>query len=237
MIVTLTANPSLDRTATLDRPLTRGEVHRVGSVTVEPGGKGINVARVAHYAGHPVRAVLPARLGDPMLQGLDELRVPYRSIPLEESVRTNLTLTEPDGTTTKINEPGPSLDAGAVERLAHLLVLESERADWVVLSGSVPPGVPDVWYADLVRALRPWGCRIAVDTSDAPLLALAEQFPEAAPDLLKPNSEELAQLTGADPEALEAAAAAGDPSACVAAARTLVSRGVGAVMALSLIHI
>ena len=110
-------------------------------------------------------------------------------------------------------------------------MLESERADWVVLSGSLPPGVQAGWYADLVRALRPWGCRIAVDTSDAPLLALAAQFPSAAPDLLKPNSEELAQLTGVDPEDLEAAAGAGDPSACVAAARTLVARGVGAVMA------
>ena len=231
MIVTLTANPSLDRTASLDRPLSRGEVHRVSAVTVEPGGKGINVARVVHAAGHPVRAILPAGLSDPILLGLDELRVPYRSVPLAVSVRTNLTLTEPDGTTTKINEPGPSLDAEAVEKLAHLLVLESERADWVVLSGSLPPGVPGGWYADLVRALRPWGCRIAVDTSDAPLLALAADFPAAAPDLLKPNSEELAQLTGADPEALEAAAAAGDPSACVEAARTLVGRGVGAVMA------
>ena len=231
MIVTLTANPSLDRTATLDRPLCRGEVHRINSVTVEPGGKGINVARVAHYAGHPVRAILPAGPGDPILRGLDDLRVPYRTVPLAEVVRTNLTLTEDDGTTTKINEPGPSLDADSVERLANLLVLESERADWVVLSGSLPPGVPAQWYADLVKALRPWGCRIAVDTSDAPLLALAAQFPAAAPDLLKPNSEELAQLTGADAEELEAAAAAGDPSACVAAARTLVERGVGAVMA------
>ncbi len=231
MIVTLTANPSLDRTATLDRPLARGEVHRVSSVTVEPGGKGINVARVAHYAGHPVRAILPAGLGDPILRGLDELRVPYRTVSLAVSVRTNLTLTETDGTTTKINEPGPTLDATSVEQLAHLLVLESERADWVVLSGSLPPGVPADWYADLVRALRPWGGRIAVDTSDAPLLALAAQFPSAAPDLLKPNSEELAQLTGVDPELLEAAAAAGDPSACVEAARSLLARGVGAVMA------
>jgi 1-phosphofructokinase len=231
MIVTLTANPSLDRTATLERPLTRGDVHRVTSVTVEPGGKGINVARVAHYAGHPVRAVLPAGTGDPILRGLDDLRVPYRSVPLLDAVRTNLTLTEPDGTTTKINEPGPSLDEEITERLAHLLVLESERADWVVLSGSLPPGVPAGWYADLVRALRPWGCRIAVDTSDAPLLALAAEFPDAAPDLLKPNAEELAQLTGADPQLLESAAAAGDPSACVDAARALLQRGVSAVMA------
>lgn len=230
MIVTLTANPSLDRTVPLDGPLARGEVHRAGAVTVEPGGKGINVSRVVHYAGHPVRAVLPADPGDPILRGLDELRLPYRTVPLLGQVRTNLTLTEPDGTTTKINEPGPTPSAETIEALARLLVLESERADWVVLSGSLPPGVPARWYADLVSALRPWGCRIAVDTSDAPLLALAAAFGEAAPDLIKPNSEELAQLTGADPEALEAAAAAGDPSASVAAAQSLIDRGVGAVL-------
>lgn len=230
MIVTLTANPSLDRTVPLDRGLTRGEVHRAGAVTVEPGGKGINVARVVHYAGHPVRAVLPADPGDPILRGLDELLLPYRTVPLLGQVRTNLTLTEPDGTTTKINEPGPTPSAATVEALARLLVLEAEQADWVVLSGSLPPGVPASWYADLVQALRPWGCRIAVDTSDAPLLALAAGFPAAAPDLIKPNSEELAQLTGADPEALEAAAAAGDPSATVLAARSLVADGVGAVL-------
>jgi 1-phosphofructokinase len=230
MIVTLTANPSLDRTVSLDAPLSRGDVHRAAAVTVEPGGKGINVARVVHYAGHPVRAVLPADPSDPILHGLDDLRLPYRNVPLPQPVRTNLTLTEPDGTTTKINEAGPTLDADTIEALAGLLVLESERADWVVLSGSLPPGVPSDWYVELVRALRPWGCRIAVDTSDAPLLALAAQFPEAAPDLIKPNSDELAQLTGADPAVLEAEAQAGDVSASVAAAQSLVARGVGAVL-------
>ncbi|MGB7963161.1 MAG: 1-phosphofructokinase [Propionicimonas sp.] len=231
MIVTLTANPGLDRTATLGEPLARGGVNRVTSVTVEPGGKGINVARVIHAAGHPVRAILPAGHRDPILALLDRIALPYRSVPLPDEVRVNITLTEQDGTTTKINEPGPTLSAAAIDQLAHLLVLESEHADWVVLSGSLPPGVPTNWYADLVRALRPWGCKIAVDTSDAPLLALVDQFPEAAPDLLKPNSEELAQLTGADAEELEASAKAGDPTSCVAAARTLLDRGVRAVMA------
>ncbi|MBK9698041.1 MAG: 1-phosphofructokinase [Propionibacteriaceae bacterium] len=231
MIVTLTANPGLDRTATLAEPLAHGGVNRVTSVTVEPGGKGINVARVIHAAGHPVRAILPAGHRDPILALLDRIALPYRSVPLPDEVRVNITLTEQDGTTTKINEPGPTLSAEAIDQLAHLLVLESEHADWVVLSGSLPPGVPTDWYADLVRALRPWGCKIAVDTSDAPLLALVDQFPAAAPDLLKPNSEELAQLTGADAEELEASAKAGDPSKCVAAARTLLDRGVRAVMA------
>jgi 1-phosphofructokinase len=230
MIVTLTANPSLDRTVTLGAPLQRGEVQRAESVTVEPGGKGINVARVVHSAGHPVRAVLPADANDPILRGLDALDLPYRTVRLGAPVRTNLALTEPDGTTTKINESGPELAGETVEALARLLVLESERADWVVLSGSLPPGVPVDWYAQLVRALRPWGCRIAVDTSDAPLQALAASFDQAAPDLIKPNAFELAQLTGADPVALEAGAAAGDPSLSVAAARTLVEAGVAAVL-------
>lgn len=230
MIVTLTANPSLDRTVTLGAPLQRGEVQRAESVTVEPGGKGINVARVVHSAGHPVRAVLPADANDPILRGLDALDLPYRTVRLGAPVRTNLALTESDGTTTKINESGPELAGETVEALARLLVLESERADWVVLSGSLPPGVPVDWYAQLVRALRPWGCRIAVDTSDAPLQALAADFDQAAPDLIKPNAFELAQLTGADPVALEAGAAAGDPSLSVAAARTLVEAGVAAVL-------
>ncbi|MCW5953045.1 MAG: 1-phosphofructokinase [Propionibacteriaceae bacterium] len=231
MIVTLTANPSLDRTASLAEPLVRGGVNRIIATTVDPGGKGINVARVVHAAGHPVRGVLPAGSHDPIVAELDRLRLPYRTAPLEVPVRANLTVTEADGTTTKLNEPGPALDADTVEQLAHLLVIESEHADWVVLAGSLPPGVPTGWYADLVEALRPWGCRIAVDTSDAPLLALAARFPDAAPDLLKPNAEELAQLTGVDPDDLERAAAAGDPAACVAAARTLVGRGVGGVLA------
>lgn len=231
MIVTLTANPGLDRTASLGEPLARGGVNRILGTTVDPGGKGINVARVVLAAGHPVRAILPAGPRDPILAELERVNLPYRSVPLVERVRVNLTLTEPDGTTTKVNEPGPTLTSDVVEQLANLLVLESEHADWVVLSGSLPPGVPTDWYASLVRALRPWGVRIAVDTSDAPLLALAAQFPQAAPDLLKPNSEELAQLTGADAGRLEAEAKAGDPSGCVTAARALVGRGVRAVMA------
>jgi 1-phosphofructokinase len=200
MIITLTANPSLDRTATLDAPLARGQVQRVSGVTVEPGGKGVNVARAIHYAGHPVRAVLPAPDSDPILAALRQLGVDYRTVAVSEGVRMNLTLTEADGTTTKLNEPGPLLDDDLVEQLAALVVAEAAGADWVVLSGSLPPGVPSDFYATLIRRLRPLGVKVAVDTSDEPLLALVDNFPEAAPDLLKPNSDELAQLTGADAE-------------------------------------
>jgi 1-phosphofructokinase len=141
-------------------------------------------------------------------------------------VRTNLAITETDGTTTKLNEPGATLDAAALTALTDTVVHRAAGADWVVLSGSLPPGAPDDWYADVVCALRSVGCRVAVDTSDAPLLALAGRFGDAAPDLVKPNSDELASLAGRSAAELE-----DDPDAVVEAARSLVNRGVGAVLA------
>jgi len=95
-----------------------------------------------------------------------------------------------------------------------------------VLAGSLPPGAPAEWYAELVTALRSAGARVAVDTSDAPLKALVDALPEAAPHLMKPNGEELASFTGHNAEELEA-----DPRAAADAARDLVGRGVESVLA------
>ncbi len=100
-----------------------------------------------------------------------------------------------------------------------------------MLSGSLPPGVPDDWYADVVAHLQPYDCKVAVDTSDAPLAALAAAFGTAAPDVIKPNSEELASLTGVDAQALEDALAQGDPDPVVAAAQQLIDRGAKTVLA------
>lgn len=231
MIVTLTANPSLDRTVTLSGPLVRGAVHRTAEVLVDPGGKGINVARVLHAAGEPVLAILPGNAGDPLLAALETHGIDCLAVETAAPARTNTTVAEPDGTTTKLNEPGSAYGPRTRGELQAAVVARTGGADWTVLSGSLPPSVPDDWYADLVCALRATGTRIAVDTSEAPLLALAARFPDAAPDLVKPNSDELAQLTGSDAVTLEAAAVAGDIDPVVAAARSLVSRGVGAVLA------
>ncbi|MFP5347822.1 MAG: 1-phosphofructokinase family hexose kinase [Actinomycetes bacterium] len=230
MIVTLTANPSLDRTVELGSPLERGAVLRAVGVTTDPGGKGVNVARAVTAAGRLALAVLPGQHDDPLLRALRDHRIPHRAVPVPGLVRTNLTLTEPDGTTTKINQPGAALDAHVCGQLREALLAEAAAARWVVLAGSLPPGVPASWYAELVVALRPLGCRVAVDTSEEPLVALRATWPEAVPDLLKPNAVELAQLTGADPDQLEEAAARLDPAPAVDAAGDLVRRGVGAVL-------
>jgi 1-phosphofructokinase len=231
VIVTVTANPSIDRTVSLPSPLTRGAVHRVTSVTNQAGGKGVNVAKVLTMAGVDAVAVLPAAANDPLLHALQIAAVPYRAVTTTEPARTNLTITEPDGTTTKINEPGAKLDAATLEAFTDAVLDAAGGADWVVMSGSLPPGVPASWYGDVVASLASRDCRVAVDTSDAPLAALIGSLDRGAPDLIKPNAEELAGVLGLSAQSLEDAVLQGDPGPVVAAARQLIDRGIGAVLA------
>ncbi len=224
-VVTLTANPSLDRTLVLPGALERGAVVRLGASSTEPGGKGVNVARAVAAAGGEVVTVLPASLDDPIVAALHRLGLPLATVDVAGAVRTNYSLTEPDGTTTKLNEPGTPLDAPTRAALTDALLRAATGAAWVVLAGSLPPGTPVDWYAELVRALRPTGARIAVDTSEAPLLALLAAGPASAPDLLKPNAEELAQVAGTDEAALTA-----DPLALRAAVDGLHAGGVAEVL-------
>jgi 1-phosphofructokinase len=225
VIVTLTPNPSLDRTVTLASDLEPGAVHRVTSVETQAAGKGVNIARAAHLADVPTVAVLPAGPVDPLLVALVADGIPVHAEPVAEPARTNLTITTPDGVTTKINEPGASYGADVRERLVEALLDRADQTDWYVLAGSLPPGCPDDWYADIVQRLRVRGAHVAVDTSDAALTTLVAGLPGTAPTLMKPNGAELASLIGADTNALEA-----DPLAAARAALTLVERGVSTVL-------
>ncbi len=226
MIVTLTPNPSHDRTVTLTAPLERGAVQRAESVTSQAGGKGVNISRASVAAGIPSIAVLPAPKDDPFVLELLAAGIDCRPVPNQGGLRVNITISEPDGTTTKLNSPGPTVTPQVLLGLTESLRRRAASADWIVLAGSLPPGTPVEWYADLVATLRGAGARLAVDTSDAPLRALVERLPGSAPHLMKPNGEELASFTGSDPVLLES-----DPAAAAAAARTLVDRGVESVLA------
>lgn len=226
MILTLTANPSVDRTVGLAGPLARGGVQRTTTVSDQAGGKGVNISRAAVAAGLDTLAVLPVPEDGGFAAEVRRAGIPVRACAAGADVRVNLTLTEPDGTTTKLNSPGADAAPALLDELAAAVVTLAGDADWVVLAGSLPPGAPDGWYADLVTALRGGPARVAVDTSNAPLAALVAALPGAAPDLMKPNAEELASFTGADAAVLEA-----EPEAAADAARTLVGRGVGAVLA------
>jgi 1-phosphofructokinase len=226
MILTLTPNPSVDRTVALDGALSRGQVHRVASVTSQAGGKGVNISRAAVAADIPSIAVVPAAKDDPFVLELLGAGIDCRPVQPAGDVRVNLTITEPDGTTTKLNSPGAAVLPLHLELMAQAVLVRASSADWTVLAGSLPAGAPAGFYADLVRRLREVGGRVAVDTSEAPLQALVDALPHSAPDLMKPNGEELASFTGADAEELES-----DPAATAVAARQLIDRGVGTVLA------
>ena len=233
MIVTFTANPSIDRTVVLEGPLERGEVQRAASVIEQAAGKGVNVARVLRLAGCPV-TVVAAGIDDAFQRLAEETRpsleVEGQRLGSGQRVRINTTITDPSGVTTKINEAGPTLTREQLDVASDLLLASARGAAWAALSGSLPPGAPADWYARLIRAIKPLGCKVAVDTSDAALDAVLAALPEASFDLIKPNSDELAQLTGGDAAAFEADAKAGRLDAIVAAARRLQARGIGNVL-------
>lgn len=235
MIVTFTANPSVDRTVALPEPLSRGDVQRVSAVIEQAAGKGVNVATVLSNGGAEAVSVLsfldPAYVAIGRRQQ-PRIEVQGPTVGDKCAARVNTAITEPDGTTTKLNEPGPTLTSEQVDAATDFLVDAATlgQASWVVLSGSLPPGAPADWYVRIVSRLRPTGCKIAIDTSDAALDALLGALPEASFDLIKPNSDELAQLTGGDAAAFEASAKAGDLTAIVDAARRLQARGITNVL-------
>lgn len=199
MIVTLTTNPSLDRTVSLGSPLVPGAVQPARGVREDAAGKGINVARVIQAAGHSTIAVLPLDESDPFASTLRGDRLPLRTIRARGVVRTNLTLTDPTGVTTKINLPGITLDEAEADALCAAVVDTCAGADWLVLAGSLAPGLPDDYYVRVTEAVRTrWGQAaplIAVDTSGPALRAVVG---DGRPDLIKPNEEELADLVGED---------------------------------------
>ncbi|WP_066583563.1 1-phosphofructokinase family hexose kinase [Corynebacterium provencense] len=236
MIVTVTPNPSIDRTRVLAGPLTVGGVNRVVSGTDQAGGKGVNVATVLHRAGEAVLSVVPAPASGRFAGLVAALGVPTRFTGGADA-RVNLTVVDTDGTTTKINEPGGTGGDGlpdpATQLQAELGRLGEEAApgDWLVLAGSLPPGFPGDWYATVTSTAHAHGLQVAVDTSDIPLTELvrvAGTDPAATPDLIKPNSHELAQILGgesSDGDAMEAAAEAGDLTVVADAACRLTGRG------------
>lgn len=193
MIVTLTLNPSVDRTVEVES-LARGEVMRALGVRVDPGGKGINVSRALAAHGLPTRAVVTVggAEGEHLVALLRGTGIEIVQVPIAGAIRSNITVVEPDGTTTKFNEPGAELSADELNAVFAAVESAVASADWLVVSGSLPPGTPAEVYADLVRALAGSGIRVAVDTSGSALEAAVA----AEPSLVKPNRDELAEVTG-----------------------------------------
>ncbi|GIJ46369.1 1-phosphofructokinase [Virgisporangium aliadipatigenens] len=219
MIVTVTLNPSLDRAVEVDE-LVRGEVIRATAAQVDPGGKGVNVSRALLANGVPNRAVVPCGgdEGAQLIHLLVQEGVDVLAVPIRGRTRSNMTLAEPDGTVTKVNEPGPSLSPEEFEAVIRQVLGVVSSADWVVACGSVPPGLPVQAFTELCKRVTAAGVRLAVDTSGPALRAAAS----AGAALVKPNREELAEAVGRPLTSL------GD---VIDAARQMREWGAGAVLA------
>lgn len=225
MIVTVTVNPSLDRTVDLAAPLVPGEVQRVTGVREDAGGKGVNVSRVVAAAGLPTLAIVPVAAGDAYGALLDATGIPVRTVPAAGHARQNITITDPDGVTTKLNLTGARATDEVVAATLQVIVDASAGATWLVLAGSLPPGFPDSFYADAIVAVRArWEAaapRIAVDAAGA---ALSAALRGARPDLIKPNETELAELVGGEVDGADPLASA------LSHARTLVPDAAAAAL-------
>jgi 1-phosphofructokinase len=215
VIVTVTPNPSIDRTLEIDR-LERGGLIRATGSRSEAAGKGLNVSKALLGQGRQTLAVLPvARDSASSYLALLGDAVPISPVSVAGTVRVNISLVEPDGTVTKINEPGPPIAATDVDAILDA-VAGAPGASWIVGCGSLPPGAPADFYARLATTAGPdrW---VAVDSSGDALAAAAR----AGVALIKPNLAELEAVAGRRLETF------GD---AVDAACELVAGGIGSVL-------
>lgn len=193
-IHTVTFNPAIDQTVTLDH-LVPGGVHRADTVRQNAGGKGINVASCLADWGAQVTA--HGLLGSDNAAPFDALftakPIDDRLIRIAGSTRVNLKIVD-DAGTTDINLDGIAVDIRRVDMAVATLCASAQAGDLVVLSGSVPPGCPYDIYATLTARLRDQGCRVLLDTSGLPLKCALEAA--VLPHIVKPNRDELADWLG-----------------------------------------
>lgn len=237
MIITITPNPSIDRAFTVS-DLQVGQVNRADAVQVDAGGKGINISRALHSCGVPTVAVFPCGGSDGDLltelligQGIE--CVPAR---IAGSTRSNITVNHlvsseggggsqgPVGDrllTTKINAPSGAMTSAEVSLLVENLVSCVKPNDTVVGAGSLPAGMPHEFYARVAHAVHNAGGRFVLDSSGPALAGALEHAQPGTVHAVKPNLEELQELTG---QALETV------SDVVDAARPIVAAGVNEVL-------
>jgi 6-phosphofructokinase 2 len=224
-IVTLTINPAVDVSTTV-RGVTPIHKLRCGTARRDPGGGGINVARVVKRFGADVLPIYP--VGGPIGQLLHHLveqeGVRSLTIPIRQDTREDFTvLDETTGEQYRFVLPGPYLSEGEWRACLDAVTSLGGSSGFVVASGSLPPGVPEDFYGRLGEALRDSGKRIIVDASGPALKGALN----AGVYLVKPSLREMRELVGASLESEDD---------CIAASRSLVDAGRAEVVALTLGH-
>ena len=228
MIVTLTLNPSVDRTVDVDA-LERGAVVRTSEPVLEPGGKGVNVTRALSANGVPSLAIVPVAGPDgaELSRLLERDGILCRFVPVSGRTRSNTSVCEPDGTVTKLNEPGSPLAGADLAAIATAVRTSVRDGDWLVVSGSTPPELTSDQVSSLLEEARATGAHLVIDSSGEAL----ESALIAKPRIIKPNREELAELVGRELGSIAAVVEAAEEVRTYGVEFVLVSLGAeGAVL-------
>ncbi|WP_158634309.1 1-phosphofructokinase family hexose kinase [Amycolatopsis sp. WAC 04197] len=200
--------------------LERAGLHWASAGTMRPSGKGVHLARALASQRLKARVVVPAggQEGDNLVSLLRAEDIEVIRVRTEATVRTNISLVEPDATVTRVNEVGPRLTGGEVQVLADALVKHADDAEWAVLAGRTPRGMDAEVLAELVARLTVAGVKVAVDTSGTALVEAVK----AGPALVKVTLDELKSATARQLTTF---------ADVVDAAQQLRSLGAGAVLA------
>ncbi len=192
-IVTLTMNPALDITTDTDRIIPTDKM-RCGLPRYDPGGGGINVARIAYELGESVLALFPAggHTGDKVTDLVAGSGVPVQPIRVSKSTRESFTVDECNtGKQYRFVLPGPGLTDAEQTECIDTLSAAAGSADFVVASGSLPPGVPADFYQRVADICRERGSLLILDTSGEGLRHITSGV-----FLLKPSVRELRECVG-----------------------------------------
>ncbi|MFN3570569.1 MAG: 1-phosphofructokinase family hexose kinase [Polaromonas sp.] len=222
-ILTLTMNPALDVSTSTDK-VTDTHKLRCAAAQFHPGGGGINVARVLQRLGSNCLALYPAggMNGQRLRQLLDQEQVRSQSLAIAGETRESFHVHETtSGRDFRFVLPGPVLAPAEWQACLDVVSAAAAPPSWLVASGSLPPGVPVDFYAQLTRLARRRGSRVVLDSSGP---ALAAALAEGV-HLIKPSLRELRELTGLPLET--------DPQR-LAAARSIIAAGQAQIVALSL---
>jgi len=193
LIVTLTINPAIDRIISVDR-LAFEDRSYVNSSRESAGGRGINASAVLHSFGAETIAVFPSGgdSGKRLESLLSDCGFGIAVVPIQNPIRTNLTVTDKHGLTVNVNEAGPVLTKPEVARVEKAVKERLEHATWLMVCGSLPPGVPAALYARLITMARHRKVNTLLHADGQ---ALREGI-EAKPTVVTPNQQEAERLLG-----------------------------------------
>jgi len=194
MILTLTMNPAVDKSTSVDALIPEKKL-RCANVVTEAGGGGINVSKAIKKLGGESIALFPSggNNGKLLEKYLQDLDINFKTIPFEGETRESFAINEEKtGSQFRFVLPGEPLTEEQVKSSLDFVRNLDPRPEFVVASGSLPPGVPDNYFQQLAVICHERGSKLIIDTSGIPLqLAVKEGV-----YLLKPNLNELATLAG-----------------------------------------